>query len=131
MTQQEIKSFILLGCKYEYNSYDHKKALEEYKSNLDNYETDFIGSNPSCYDMPDDLKNKYLVKRIGTLSLIEVSNSGDVWRVKIGHKYKKTFYDKDFGESVKPLLNKKQDKYNLINQGLAIFNKHKNGKAIH
>jgi|SRR5690606_9709462 len=102
MTTQKLLELIKEGCKYKYFSYDHKKALKEYQEvyNPGKYEM-----NPSCHYMPEELKEKHKVERIGKIRAIFFSPSGSVFRVKIGNKYPKSFYLDDFGKTVFPLKN--------------------------
>ena len=122
MTQEEIKSFIMSGCKYEYISYDHKAVLEDYKKMHTHEYKEFMGQDflPDCYYMPNELKVKHKVNRIGKLRSIEFGSLGQMWRFKIGARYAKTYYADDFGQSVKPIISKRQDKFGLIKKGLAI-----------
>ena len=109
MEIQEIKKFILSGCKFKYFSYDHKKALEEFKQNYKYSEKegifDWVNPNPQCYDMPQDLKDKYRVEKIGKLREIKFSNDGEMFKFYIGNRYPKVFYAEDFGVSVFSFLN--------------------------
>lgn len=101
MEYSELIKIILSGCKFMYYSYDHKKALAEYK---DQYITDYkILPNPNCWDMPKELKEKYKIEKIGRLRQIDFAPNGQAWRFKIGCKYSKTFYVEDFGVNIFPL----------------------------
>lgn len=91
---------IVSGCKFRYTSYDHKKAIEEYHTS-DKYEIDReIYRNPDSYDMPQALKDKYSVDRIGKLREVHFAPNGKAFRFKIGARYAKTFYIEDFGVNV-------------------------------
>ena len=91
---------ILGGCKFRYISYDHNKALAEYNSN-EEYKSDrYICSNPDSYSMPQKLKDKYLVERMGKLREIHFSPDGKAFKFKIGNKYAKSFRLEDFGVKV-------------------------------
>lgn len=85
-----------------YNSYDHKKALEEYRE-LYKEKLNIFSENPNCHDMPDVLKDKYQVQKIGKLREIHFSPTGKAWRFKIGNKYAKSFFCEDFGVSIFPV----------------------------
>jgi hypothetical protein len=119
MEYKEIESFILSGCKFQYISYDHKKAVEYYKNEWKGEK--YPGNEvPQSYDMPKEIKEKFKVLRTGKLRQIEFAPSGKMWRFKIGAKYAKTYYVRDFGDSVKPILERTQDSHKLIKRGLAV-----------
>ena len=107
MNNQEIKEIIMSGCKFRYISYDHKKALVDYRENynpsLGNNGTEYKNPTPSCYYMPQQYKDKYRVERVGKLRAIFFNPIGEICKVKIGNKYTKSFYPSDFGVSVFPL----------------------------
>lgn len=105
MEYQEIMQLIAKGAKYEYESYDHKSALKEYNSSEKwaDYKKTF--KKPNCHDLPQELKEKYITKKIGKLRRIDFNPQGKAWRFKIGHRYSKTFYLDDFGTKLKPILN--------------------------
>jgi len=95
---------ITSGCLFKYFSYDHKKALEEFNIN-NKYAKEVlfwksINQNIPCYEMPEELKEKYKVERIGKLRSIEFSPNGKAWRIKIGNKYSKSYSLGDFGNIV-------------------------------
>lgn len=107
MEQNEIKKFILSGCLFEYNSYDHKKAKAYFlKHRATKFKSVYapIGQAPQCYDMPQEIKKKFAVKKIGKLRSIEFRPDGTMWRFKIGNKYSKSYYADDFGKNVKPIF---------------------------
>jgi hypothetical protein len=119
MEYHEIESFILSGCKFQYISYDHKKAADYYKNEWKGEK--YLGPKiPQSYGMPKEIKEKFQVLRTGKLRQIEFSPNGKMWRFKIGAKYAKTYYRDDFGDSVKPILDPKQDVHKLIKRGLAV-----------
>lgn len=99
----KLLNTIISGCKFKYFSYDHKEALEEYKTS-DEYKVirKYI-RNPNSHDMPDDLKEKYRTERVGKLRSVHFNPSGRAFRFKIGARYAKTYYIEDFGVSVFPL----------------------------
>lgn len=119
MNDEEILSLLLIGCKYEYISYDHKKAVKEYKLIDDFWNNNYISYTYESYMIPDELKEKYRVLRIGKLRGIEFNPNGSIKQLKIGYKRNKIFYPKDFGISVKPIIDPNIDKFKLIERGLA------------
>ena len=50
--------------------------------------------------MPQALKDKYSVDRIGKLREVHFAPNGKAFRFKIGARYAKTFYIEDFGVKV-------------------------------
>lgn len=103
MEESQIRKFILSGCKFKYYSYDHKKALNDYLT-LDEYsKVRVFIKNPNCWFMPEELKEKYKIEKIGSLREIHFSPNGEMWRFKIGNKYAKTFFCKDFNNTVFPI----------------------------
>ena len=104
MSYKKLLSVIVSGCKFKYYSYDHKKALVEYRSS-DKYIVDRkYYANPDSWDMPLALKEKYKVEKIGKLREITFSPNGKACRFRIGNKYYKSFYIEDFGLEVFPLI---------------------------
>jgi len=123
MNDQEISSFITKNIKYLYDSYDHKLAVEDFKLS-DEYKHMGYGAfnyvnKIDSYDLPKIYKKKFLIKKIGTLRLINFVG-GKMFKFHIGNRYSKVFYGCDFGRSVKPILNPDDDKFDLIGRGLAI-----------
>jgi len=102
-SDEELLKIITSGCKFEYESYDHQKALEEYITADEYEEVRKWNRNPNSYDMPDKLKIKYKETKIGTLRSVEFSN-GKPYRFRIGKKYAKSFELKDFGVKVFPII---------------------------
>ncbi len=100
MTQEEIKNIILSGCKFRYDSYDHKSAFAEYK---EKYDKDPFLSSLHPQDMPQELKDKYKIERVGKLREVHFTPNGHMWRFKIGNRYSKSFYASDFGVVVHPI----------------------------
>jgi hypothetical protein len=105
MSYEKLMSIIVSGCKFKYYSYDHKKALEEYRVNDDFKEARKYYQNPQSYDMPEVLKEKYKIERIGGLREIHFAPTGTAFRFKIGSKYAKSFKLEDFGVKVFPIIN--------------------------
>ena len=113
LSKEEIKAMphdtllgvVISGCKFLYYSYDHKKAMVDYKE-LDKWKPDFrMNPNPDSYSMPDELKEKYKVERIGKLRQINFAPNGKAWRFKIGNKYAKSYSIESFGSVVFPIVN--------------------------
>ncbi len=58
MPYDTLLGVVVLGCKFKYFSYDHKKAIEEYNTS-DKYEEDRKWfKNPKSWDMPEKTKEK-------------------------------------------------------------------------
>jgi len=118
------RELIFSGVKFQYESYDYKKALEEiekYKINDNYYNIGnglfyFVKNDP----VPNDIKQKCIIWRIGKLRQIYFDNDGRIKKYVIGNRRNKTFYLYDFGIKVKPIIFKSDDKFDLINQGFAI-----------
>ncbi len=108
ISNQELIKIVTSGCKFKYYSYDHKKAIQEYKQvkdvKLKEGDYGYSMPNPNCYDMPKELKDKYLIEKIGKLREIHFAPNGNAWRFKIGSKYAKSFKVEDFGVNVFPIL---------------------------
>ncbi|MBE9489001.1 MAG: hypothetical protein IMY67_01785 [Bacteroidetes bacterium] len=104
LSNQELVKIVVSGCKFKYFSYNHKDALAEYKQ-MNKQDADAMSfiSNPDCYDMPEDLKLKHRIEKVGKIRQIHFSPNGNAFRFKIGAKYAKTFYPKDFGINVFPV----------------------------
>ena len=100
MTTHELLDIIKTGCKFEYKSYDHKKAVAEFKTTEAYIE---YKEPPDCFSMPVDIKDKYTIWKVGKIRSIEFNPDGSFRRAKIGNKYSKTFYPSDFGVTVKPI----------------------------
>jgi hypothetical protein len=128
-----LKELMIQGVRFSYQSYDHKKAIAELKEIRD------TGINPyanvgclstlvndlfkipeSNWIIPEELKRSNMVWRAGRVWEIFFNKERQMYRFKIGNRYAKTFYLKDFGVTVKPMLFKSEDKYNLIADGLAM-----------
>lgn len=99
-----LSGVVTSGCKFKYNSYDHKKAMEEYNSSKKYEEVRKWFKNPKSWDMPEELKDKYKVERIGKLRRIDFNPDGKPWRFYIGNKYAKSYRIEDFGVKVFPLV---------------------------
>lgn len=114
-----ISELVISGCKFKYESYKHKEALEDYQKQKQN-STNYLDLLCNGYSVPDEYKLKHLTWRIGKIREIHFNKDCKMWRFKVGNKYYKTFYISDFGVRFKPILFKSDDKYDLISQGLAI-----------
>lgn len=124
-----LKELLIQGVRFSYMSYNHKKALEELKTIANG------GTNPYPHSIninslnnipiynwfiPDEIKLNNLVWRAGRVWEIFFNKDRRICRVKIGNRYPKNFQIEDFGISVKPMLFKSEDTYDLIGQGLAV-----------
>jgi len=123
---QLLKELILSGVRFSYESYDHKKALEEIEqikaSGLNGlYLANNLFEFPnSCFGIPDSIKQNHIVWRTGKLRLVFFNKDGQMCRFKIGQRWYKNFYLEDFGIRVKPMIFKSDDEHDLIGQGLAV-----------
>lgn len=102
-SDEELLKIITSGCKFKYDSYNHKKAMEEYNTDDEYAEIRKYIPYPNSYDMPDKLKKKYKETKIGTLRSVEFSN-GKPYRFRIGKKYAKSFTFEDFGVKIFPII---------------------------
>jgi len=107
-----IKEFVFDGVKWSYESYDHKAATEELKNRNNGFD--------ALFGVPDNIKKKYAVWRIGKLRMVYFDRDGQMCRFKIGQRWAKNFYLQDFGVIVKPMIFKSDDVNDLIGQGLAV-----------
>jgi hypothetical protein len=119
-----LKELVINGVKFKYESYDHKKALKEYEQTQS---TSASTSNWACanlaWGIPDNIKKNHAVWRVGRLWEVYFNKKGEMYRFKIGCHYAKNFYLDDFGITVKPIIFKSDDKYDLIGQDLAVEDK--------
>lgn len=121
-----LKELIIQGVRFKYESYDHKKAMEEIKQIQNSGNSVPYSANNmfqfvnSCFGVPDEIKKNHIVWRAGRVWEIRFNRSRIMYRFKIGNRYPKNFVLEDFGIKVKPMLFKSDDKYDLINQGLAV-----------
>ena len=100
----KLFKIIISGCKFKYLSYDHKKAIEEYNASDKYHDRRIFVKNPDSYSMPEELKEKHKVYRIGKLREVHFSTHGKAWRFIIGNKYNKSFRLDDFGVNVFPII---------------------------
>lgn len=121
MTYEEIASFITKEIKYQYVSYDHKLAVEDFKLLPDylNYSNYWDDNKINSYQIPNELKEKHKVMRKGRMFDI-LFLRGKMYKIRIGCRYAKTFQLHDFGNKVKPILRPSEDKYDLLSRGLAV-----------
>jgi hypothetical protein len=121
---QLIKEIIFSGVRFQYESYDYKKAMVE-------VEALNATQQPSPYNnfrmmgihgIPNEIKKNHIVWRTGKLWEVKFNHTGNISGLKIGryYGYFKTFDITDFGIKFKPRLFKSEDKYDLIKQGLAV-----------
>lgn len=122
-----LKELIIHGVRFSYISYDHKKAIEEIRQlknsgapNISAEINQLFGLPESSWFIPDEIKKNNIVWRAGRVWEIYFNKSRQMYRFKIGNRYPKNFFIDDFGVLVKPMLFKSEDKYDLINQGLAV-----------
>lgn len=88
------------GGKFEYQSFDFKKAAaeyqdtEEWKKHVDSaYFYNQKITLKDKYQIPEQIRDKYILWRIGKLRSVEFSPSGQPYRIKLGAKYPVTFYE--------------------------------------
>jgi hypothetical protein len=119
----ELIKIVANGCRFQYESYDHKKALEEIKTEGVNIIFDvhnYFEKIDSCYGIPDHIKQKHIVWRTGKLRMIRFRPDGKMWKLYIGARRAKAFYVNDIGVSAKPMIFKSDDHLDLIGQGFAV-----------
>lgn len=99
LTLSKILKHHLSGGKFEYKSFDFKKAVEEFEKTeafekLDNSWPFF--NNPyklEKYDIPEYIREKYSFWRHGKVRSIEFNPNGSIYRIKIGARYAITIYE--------------------------------------
>lgn len=120
---QELLKIVTEGCKFSYESYDHKKAREEIKTlgtNVVYQANNYFEMFDSCYGIPDYIKQNHIVWRIGKLRSVKFNPDGKMCKFYIGARWAKVFFLEDIGVKVKPIIFKSDDSFDLIGQGLAI-----------
>lgn len=127
---EPLKELIIHGVRFQYESYNHKKAIDELKqirdTGINPYSTlsilvnDLFKIPEYSWIIPEEIKKNNVVWRAGRIWEIFFNKERQMYRFKIGNRYPKNFYLEDFGVKVKPMLFKSEDKYDLISQGLAI-----------
>jgi hypothetical protein len=100
----KLFQLIVSGVRFDYVSYDHKKAMSEYNESDEFADYRLSYRNPKSWDIPDSLKDKYRVIRKGKLRSIQFNPVGKVWRFSIGSKFSKTYSINDFGVKVIPYI---------------------------
>ena len=128
LPQEIIKYLIVSGVKFKYKSYNHKKAVEEFEQINANKSIPQISNNAQfkrqydCWSIPQEIKDKHEVWRYGKLWEVCFNKNGDVQKMYVGalFRFKKCFWANDIGDTVKPLIFKTDDIYDLIGQGFAI-----------
>jgi hypothetical protein len=125
-----IKEVVLSGCKFIYVSYDHKACVEEMRKNgkfVTYLNPTYFGGgrieNGSFQYIPPEVKKNHIIWRSGKLRVMNFDNNGLIKRIYIGNKRAKCFFLSEFGITFKPIIFKSDDKYDLINQCLAIEDK--------
>jgi hypothetical protein len=118
-----LREYIMNGVRFQYESYDHKKAMEELmQTNNTNLSSLNIKMCHPSWHVPVEIRKKHTIWRTGKLWELHFNKNGEMVVFKIGRcrPYIKIFYFVDFGVIVKPMIFKSDDKYNLIGQGLAV-----------
>jgi hypothetical protein len=123
-----IMELIANGVLWHYESYDHKAAVEEMKQRKVQgksmgYQTNNLFEfENSCYGIPDLVKQKFFEWKIGKLRSMRFDPDGMIARMYVGrsNKYCKRFFPQEVGVNIKPIINLNDDKFGLIQAGLAI-----------
>lgn len=120
-----IAELLMSGCKWQYESYDYKKAIAEFRltdEGIEYFSQPFFDYmyNMDGERIPKKIRLNHSVLRNGKVREIKFDNSSKIWKVYIGNKYSKVFFIPDFGVTVKPMLLKSEDKHGLIELGLAV-----------
>lgn len=115
-----IMELIANGVHWHYQSYDHKAAVAEMKQS--HTSSPFEDLDFFTNFVPDELKEKYPEWKTGKLRSMRFDPDGMIERMYIGRssKYCKRFFPQQVGIEVKPILNKNDDKFGLIQAGLAV-----------
>lgn len=125
--EEIIKELILNGVRFKYISYDYKKASEEF--HIQNQGNNYYGYayangllKISHYDIPETIRNMFLIWRIGKVWEIRFNKNGGICSLYVGvnPKFKKRFFISEIGRWLKPMIFKSDDKHDLIARGLAI-----------
>jgi hypothetical protein len=119
----ELIKLVANGCRFQYESYDHLKAYEEVKAlgvNVVYQANNFFEAFDSCYGIPDHIKQKHIVWRIGKIRSVSFNPDGKMWKFYIGARRTKVFFINDIGVRAKPMIFKSDDHLDLIGQGLAV-----------
>ena len=116
-----IMEMIANGTLWYYKSYDHKAACEEL--NIKNPQSGTsLFEKQSHYYIPEEVKENYIVWRVGKLRTMMFDPDGLIKKMYVGRsfKYAKRFFPEEVGKTIKPILNLQADKFNLIKAGLAV-----------
>lgn len=97
---REILDHHFNGGKFEYQSFDFKKAAAEYEQ-TDEWQkiqesVYFFNQRVDLkdkYQIPEEIRDKYIVWRTGKIRSIEFGRTGKPFRIKLGAKYAVTFYE--------------------------------------
>ncbi len=112
-----LMELIANGTLWYYISYDHKAAIAELQLRYPHHDI-----HMKEY-VPDELKIKYKVLRIGKLRTLMFDPDGFIKKMYVGRsfKYNKMFFPSEVGTiRIKPIINPQADKYGLIQAGLAV-----------
>jgi len=97
---KEILEHHFNGGLFEYQSFDFKKAAADYEQTQDwknHLESAGIWNTnielKNKYQIPEEIRDKYIVFRKGKLRSIDFSPNGQPYRIKLGAKYAVTFYE--------------------------------------
>lgn len=97
---KEILDHHFKGGKFEYQSFDFKNAAEEYSQTQEwkNHSESAGIWNTNIqlkdkYQIPEEIRDKHIIWRIGKLRSVDFSPKGTPYRIKMGAKYAVTFYD--------------------------------------
>jgi hypothetical protein len=100
---QTILNHALNGGKFQYLTYDHAKALEEFKGtkqfqDMCQYDLMLCGSGKpkvNKHDIPKEIRDNYPLWRNGKIRNVEFNPEGEIKRIKIGAKFSLNFYEND------------------------------------
>jgi len=98
-----ILDHALNGGKFQYLTYDHKKALEEFKGTQEYQnicQVDLMchsSGKPKInkHDIPKEIRDNYPIWRNGKIRNVEFNPDGEIRRIKIGAKFSLNFYEDD------------------------------------
>ena len=122
MTFEEIGYVIANNFRFQYPSYDYKSAIEEFKTTneyIKNVQYYTYGGKIDGSLIPKDIKEKHKIFQVGRIFSI-IFRQNTMNRINIGRRVQKSFSIENIGGIVKPLVDPYNDKYNLIERGLAI-----------
>lgn len=117
-----IMELIANGVLWYYESYNHKAACDEINMLVITKKSIGYALSDSPYVIPDNIKIKHLLWRTGKLRTMRFDPDGMIFRMYVGRsfRYAKGFFPQDVGKTIKPILNHNNDKFNLIQAGLAV-----------